>query len=100
MTINELPQASVYYSINATELERLVGDNKWAGWALRRDFVKIADIPQDERETYESYWDDLRSKIKIDLFDEETKELGIFMILQKKIGRKTALLCYCPVGQR
>ena len=95
MTSNNLPQASVYYSINAAELDRLVGDHTWAGWALRQGFVKIADIPQellgnddlekrvtwiesqipqDEREAYESYWDDFRSKIKIDLYDKETKE--------------------------
>ena len=61
----------------------------WAGWTFRRGFVKIADIPdelmgdddleeraariesqipQNEREAYEAYWDDLRSKIKVDLY--------------------------------
>ena len=95
MTSKNLPQASVHYSINAAELDRLVGDNEWAGWALRQGFVKIGDIPQEllgnddlekrvawiesqipqaERDAYDKYWNDLMRDIKIDLFDEETRE--------------------------
>ena len=70
----------VYFSIDANELDRLVGDSEWAGRALQWGCVRIADIPKEllgddvkeermrwlesqipeaKRAEYEAYWDSL-----------------------------------------
>ncbi len=80
------PKDGIHYSINADELDRLVGDNVLAGRALQWGYVQIADIPEellgdDVREErvawlekqipsdrlaeHDAYWKKLRSNIEI-----------------------------------
>ncbi len=71
---------STYFSIDESELDRLVGDSEWAGRALQWGYATIADIPKElrgdevreermkwlenqipeaKRAEYAAFWDDL-----------------------------------------